>query len=453
MINIKSDSRNIKAGDTFVAIKGATVDGHEFIDDAIKNGATKIIAERGSYSVETEIVKDTKEYLTNFMATNYQGLLEGIKFIGITGTNGKTTTAYVVYQMLKELGKKSAYIGTIGFFIDGEFIKEVPNTTMEITATYSLIEEAKNKGATVIVMEVSSHSLEEKRLEGISFDVGGFTNLTQDHLDYHETMEKYLNAKLKLLGKLKENGKMVVNADDESHSKFLSPKTVTMGNNGIEYKFNNYSFKQGKTDINFNFNGQEYKVQTNFTGEFNVYNFMMAIAIVKELRFKIKDILNIAKSIYPPKGRCEIILAKGAQIIIDYAHTPDAMEKIINCFKNMNHNRIITIIGCGGDRDPIKRPIMGRIASENSDYVIFTNDNPRTEDEQKIMNDILKGVNSNNYEVIYDRKKAIEKAISLISFDDILLILGKGHENYQIIGKEKIHCDDSEIVLNLVNKD
>lgn len=446
MINIKTDSRKVQKGDTFVAIKGATVDGHDYIESAIKNGATKIICEHGNYDVDTLIVPDTKEYLQNYIVSNFKDEVNKLDIIGITGTNGKTTTSYLTYQMLNKFGVKTAYIGTIGFYIDDD-IKELPNTTPEILEVYSMLIEALEKGCKVVVMEVSSHALSLKRVEGLNFKIEAFTNLTEDHLDYHKTMENYLNAKLKILEQLKNDGTIIVNNDDEYGKYFKQKNFQTVGFNESNYQILNYESNTDGTNINFQYNGNVYSVKTNLRGRFNVYNYMTTLAIVNTYKFELDEIISITKDIYPPKGRCEQVTIRDAAVIIDYAHTPDAVEKIINSFLENKKGRIITIVGCGGDRDPMKRPIMGKIATEKSDYVIFTNDNPRTEDPNAIMNDIIAGVSKNNYEVILDRKSAINKGLSLLKTNDTLLILGKGHEDYQIIGHEKHHLDDKEIVL------
>lgn len=446
MINIKTDSRKVQKGDTFVAIKGATVDGHDYIESAIKNGATKIICEHGNYDVDTLIVSDTKEYLQNYIVSNFKEEVNKLDIIGITGTNGKTTTSYLTYQMLNKLGVKTAYIGTIGFYIDDD-IKELPNTTPEILEVYSMLIEALEKGCKVVVMEVSSHALALKRVEGLNFKIEAFTNLTEDHLDYHKTMENYLNAKLKILEQLKNDGTIIVNNDDEYGKYFKQKNFQTIGFNESNYQILNYESNTDGTNINFQYNDNVYSVKTNLRGRFNVYNYMTTLAIVNIYKFELDEIISITKDIYHPKGRCEQVTIRDAAAIIDYAHTPDAVEKIINSFLENKKGRIITIVGCGGDRDPMKRPIMGKIATEKSDYVIFTNDNPRTEDPNAIMNDIIAGVSKNNYEVILDRKSAINKGLSLLKTNDTLLILGKGHEDYQIIGHEKHHLDDKEIVL------
>lgn len=446
-MNIKTDSRKVKNGDTFVAIKGLTVNGHDYINEAIKNGATKIICEYGNYEVETIIVNDTKKYLQEYLVNNYKDIVNELDLIGITGTNGKTTTSFLVYQMLNKLNIKTAYIGTIGFYIEDRII-ELSNTTPEILDIYTMLIEAKEKGCKVVVMEVSSHALELKRVEGLKFIIEAFTNLTEDHLDFHKTMQNYLSSKLLILSQLNNNGKIIINNDDKYGNNFkLNNKYKTIGFNLSDYQIIKYKNLLTGTKIFFKYNNKKYKVQTNLKGNFNIYNFITALAILNEYNIPLKEIINTSKLVYAPKGRCEIINIKKSLVIIDYAHTPDAVQKIIETFSEGKKGKIIVIIGCGGDRDPLKRPIMGKIASDSADYVIFTNDNPRTEDENKIIKDILKGVEKENYEVILDRKNAINKGLNLLTKNDILLILGKGHEDYQIIGHTKYHLDDKKIVL------
>lgn len=450
MINIKIDSRKIVPGDTFVALKGTNVDGHDFIDKAISNGATKIVVEHDvDCSVEKIIVEDTNQWLTNYISETYSKEINDMNIIGVTGTNGKTTTAYLTYQILNTLGSKTAYIGTIGFYQpDKEFI-ELPNTTPNILDLYELFLTAKENGCKNVMMEVSSHALHQERVKGINYKVAAFTNLTQDHLDYHETMDKYLDAKKLILKQLE--GPMIVNIDDPYGIKWTDyNNTLTLGTNGTDYKIISYNDTEHGTMINFSTKEKEYQVETNLRSTFNVYNYLTALSLINNLGFSIEDIIKVTNSIYPPKGRCEQIKVKDGEAVVDYAHTPDAVEKIINAFTENKKGRVITIVGCGGDRDPKKRPIMGRIAAENSDYVVFTSDNPRTEDPQTIMDNILAGVSTNNYEVELDRRKAIKKALDMIEKDDVVLILGKGHEDYQIIGREKIHLDDAEEVRKYI---
>ena len=451
MINIKTDSRKVKKGDTFIAIKGNTVDGHDYIEKAIENGASKIVCEHGSYKAETIVVPDTKEYLQKYIVDNYKDIVNKLDIIGVTGTNGKTTTCFLTYQMLNKLGIKTAYIGTIGFYIENE-VYELPNTTPEITEIYSMLTTALEKGCKAVVMEVSSHALSFKRVEGLSFTIEAFTNLTEDHLDYHKTMENYLKAKLLILDYLKDTGTIIVNNDDEYCKYFEKKNYKTIGFTKSDYEVISYESTDTGTIINFKYHEKNLSVTTNLRGKFNVYNYMTALAIINTYGIDIQKIFDITKDVFPPKGRCEQIKVRDAEAVIDYAHTPDAVEKIINSFLENKKGKIITIVGCGGDRDPKKRPIMGNVATQKSDYVIFTNDNPRTEDPKIIMDNIISGVHKTNYEIIFDRKEAINKGLEMLNKNDTLLILGKGHEDYQIIGHEKHHLDDKEIVLDYLKK-
>ena len=450
MIKYETDSRLVTKGKTFVAIKGYTVDGHDYINQAIENGATFIISEKDlDITVPYLKVKDTEKYIEQKLEEEYSSNFKDLKIIGVTGTNGKTTTCYLIYQMLKELNKKAAYIGTIGFYLNDE-IRELPNTTPDILSLYKLIMEAKEKEVEYIIMEVSSHALSLSRIAGINFDVAAFTNLSQDHLDFHKDMIDYLNAKKLIINHLKQKGTLIVNLDEETSKEFIFKNKLTIDKNG-DYKITNYNYNPDSTDLEFTFKNNTYKVKTNLINEFNIYNYLMSLAILNNLDIPIENIIKITNKVYPPRGRCETIKVNDSYAVIDYAHTPDAVEKIIKAYKELNVGKVITVLGCGGDRDPKKRPIMGDIATSLSDKVIFTSDNPRTEDPKKILEDITKNNKSTNYEVIVDREKAIIKGISLLNKNDFLLILGKGHEDYQIIGTEKIHFDDAEVVRNNIN--
>lgn len=445
------DSRKVKPGQIFVAIKGHTVDGHDYINDAINHGAIKIIAEKNvSSSVPVEIVESTEEYLKKELKKEYADTINKLKIIGITGTNGKTTTAYLTYQFLNKLGNKTAYLGTIGFKLPDEEIG-TENTTPDILSIYTLLLHAIEKECKTVVMEISSHALSYERIYGLHIDIAAFTNLTEDHLDYHKTMENYLNAKLKIIDYLPKNGKLIVNTDDEYGQKFIDKfgKGITIGyNKNCNYFIKKADITPAETKITFVHDDATYNVTTNLTSKFNVYNYITSLAIVHEMGYSYEEIINITKDIKAPKGRCETHKVNKGYAVIDYAHTPDAVLKVVSAYNELKKGRVITIVGCGGDRDPIKRPIMGEIATRLSDYTILTSDNPRTEDPQKIMDDILKGVSTNNYEVELDRKTAIKKGIEMLQPEDILLILGKGHEDYQIIGHTKIHLDDAEEVEN-----
>ncbi len=453
MIKYETDSRKVKPGQTFVAIKGYTVDGHNYVESAVKNGATSVIAEREiETSVPVTVVENSAKYFQKKLVNEYSADFRDLKLVGITGTNGKTTSAYLTYQMLNKLGKKVAYMGTLGFMCD-DYYEELPNTSPEILTIYKLLELALEKNCEYVIMEISSHALDLKRIEGLSFEVCAFTNLTEDHLDYHKTMENYLSCKLMILNYLKDSGVMLVNKDDEASKKFIErfANTKTFGIGDADYDIQNFSIYPDHTDIDFTVEGKAYRTTTNLTSKFNIYNYMTMFSIVHELGFNCDDIVRFTTELKQPKGRCETYKVKDGFAVVDYAHTPDAVLKVVTAYKELAKARVITLVGCGGDRDPMKRPIMGNIASEYSDYVIFTNDNPRTEDPENIMKDILSGVKKDNYEVCLDRREAIKKALDMIEENDIVLLLGKGHEDYQILGHTKVHLDDSEEILNYVN--
>ena len=450
MFKYECDSRKVEKGQTFIALKGLTVDGHDFIDQAISNGASTIVGEKDLDLKDVNYIKveDTDKYLKETLVKEYSEFINKITLIGVTGTNGKTTSCYLTYQMLLSLGVDAAYIGTIGYYHKDDYI-ELNNTTPDVLTVYKLLMKAYDSGAKAVVMEVSSQALSYDRLYGINYSIISFTNLTEDHLDYHKTMENYLNAKLMVLDHLKEDAIILANSDDENSIRFKKEnhKYLTYGFNG-DYKIISFETNPSETNLTFSFENKEYNITIPLTSKFNVYNYLTCLSIVNQYGFDINKILEVTPSLKAPKGRCEVYKVNNGFAVIDYAHTPDAVLKVITAYNELKKNKITTIIGCGGDRDPKKRPIMGKIATDLSDHVILTNDNPRTEDPNKIMDDILKGIEKDNYEVIFDRKEAIKKGLDSMNENDILLILGKGHENYQIIGKTKHHLDDAEEVLN-----
>ena len=450
-MNIKTNSKRIKKGDTFIALKGMTYDGHDYIEEAIENGAEKIICEHGEYNVQTIIVPSTKEYLNNYLDTNYYNKIKDITLIGITGTNGKTTSCYFIYELLKMLDVKCAYIGTIGFFIDKKE-RDLNNTTPEILELYEMFLECKSRGVNVIVMEVSSHALELDRVHGLKFNYVCFTNLTVDHLLFHKTMDNYLNAKLELFKKLKEDGVGIINSDDKYKDNFLLDNTITYGESKSDFNIIKYKLKLDKTIYKLRYNNKNYKVKMNVIGKYNIYNSLVAIIVLVNMGYNIKKVIKLFKRIKLPSGRLDMIKYKKNVIFVDYAHTPDAVKNVLTNAIKFKKNKIYTIIGCGGNRDKTKRKDMGIIATELSDYVIFTNDNPRNEDEMKIVYDMINGIINENYEVILDRSKAIKRGIDLLNKKDILFILGKGHEEYQLINGIKHHFSDKEEVLNYINK-
>lgn len=435
------NSKYIKNGDYFLVDN----ENKKYVKEAIDNGAVKIITEtKDTFEIETIKVDNINEYIKNF----YKDKIKDLKLIGITGTNGKTTTCYLLYQMFNYIGVKAAYIGTIGFYIDGK-INDLDNTTPSIDILYNLILDAKEKNAKVVVMEASSHALKQNRLYGLLFDGVCVTNITQDHMDYHKTKKDYIKSKKKLIGMLKNKRICVLNKKDKYYKRFKNRKN----NNyilGKDIKIKKVDMSLNDTTI-FIKDKEKFKIKLFLVGRFNIYNYLMAYKIIKELGYDVTKIIKNACAFSEPPGRMQKLEYKDNVIFIDYAHTPDAVKNVLNTVKSLPNKGIITIIGCGGNRDKGKRKIMGKIATKYSSYVIFTNDNPRGEDETVIMNDILKGAKK-NHEVIYDRYEAIKKGISLLNGKKILMILGKGHEDYQIIGDKKYHFSDVQVTNEIINK-
>ena len=446
----KVDSRKVKKGDIFVALKEANGDGHKFIDDAIKNGASKIICEHGLYSVDTLVVKDTHEYLVNILKDEYGSILSNLKIIGVTGTNGKTTTCFCLHNMLNELGYKCGYIGTIGFYIKDK-ICNLNNTTPDILEIYEMLLKCYEEKCIYVVMEVSSHALVKKRVDKINFDYGIFTNLTVDHLDYHKTMENYALAKQKLFKNVTK--KSIINVDSDYKDYFLiNENSITYGFNKSDYNISNIILNSNESIFDLTYNDKTTTFKTNLLGKYNIYNLVCCIILLKEIGIKNDIIKQLVLNVTPPKGRMEIINYNDSKIIVDYAHTPDAVENILKSVKEFNKGKIYTIIGCGGNRDKTKRSKMAYIACNLSDYSIFTTDNPRNEKPENIINDMIQKLDTNNYEIIINRESAIEKGIQKLQKNDILLVLGKGHEDYQIINDKKIHFDDKEVIEKYIRR-
>ena len=448
MINIKADSRKVKPGDTFVALRGISSDGHEYIDKAISLGATKLVVmDEGNYSIPYEIVKDTREYLNNYLKENYNKYLEEMTIIGFTGTNGKTTSAFLLQDALNKLGIKCGYIGTIGYYL-GEKVSDLPNTSPDVCDMYELLINAYDNGYKFMAIEASSQGLDMGRLDNIPFDYAVFTNLTQDHLDYHKTMENYALAKTSLFKKLKPNGVAMLNYDDEYNKYYISNNTKYYGFKGGDYKVSNVEYSNLGTK--FELNGTTYN--SPLLGDYNVYNLASVIAILREMNIKQEDIMNVTKNLSHPAGRMDLVAYNDNSILIDYAHTPDAIEKVIDTVKKVCKNNIYVVFGCTGSRDKTKRPIMTNIVLSNVKKAVITMDDPHDEDPMMVVEDMLEGNKLDNYEVIINRKEAIRKGISYLEHNDILLVLGKGHESVIIIGKEKIPFNDKEAVLEIIGE-
>ncbi|MDD2489665.1 MAG: UDP-N-acetylmuramoyl-L-alanyl-D-glutamate--2,6-diaminopimelate ligase [Bacilli bacterium] len=448
-MNIKTNSKEVKPGDTFIAIKGLTVDGHKYVNDAIERGAKKVVVEYGEYNIETEHVPDTKQYLIDYLDAKYGAKIKTMKLIGVTGTNGKTTSCYLMYQMFNKMNIPCAYIGTIGFYLDNEVI-ELDNTTPDIIKLYEMLIKCYETKMKYVVMEVSSHALKQDRIGKLKFDYGIFTNLTPEHLDYHPDLNDYAVSKQKLFTNLNEEGKAIINIDSEySDMMMVNKHNITYGYKTSNYQILDYKIKDMKTIFHIRYQNKTYEVITTIPGKYNIYNILTMIITLQQEKIKLTDIIKMTPILKAPPGRMDIINYKNNSIIIDYAHTPDAVFNVLNAIKEYADGKIYCLIGCGGNRDKSKRSKMGFYATTISDFAIITSDNPRYEKPEDIINDMLKGVTKDNYKVIIDRKEAIAYGVEQLNNKDILVILGKGHEDYQIIGDQKLHHSDKEYVLKI----
>ena len=454
---IACDSRKVKPGNVFVCITGYETDGHKYAKSAVENGAVAVVAEHDLPTVDVPcvIVDNTRKAMSEMAATFYDYPYKKFKLIGITGTNGKTTTTYLIKSILEHLGKKVGLIGTNQNMI-GDMIMETSRTTPDSLELMQLFDMIASHNVDYVVMEVSSHALALDRVTACTFDVGAFTNITQDHLDFHKTMEEYLAAK-SILFNICNTG--VVNKDD-ARSEYLIENArcrnmITYGiNQDCDLKASNIILNEDGVKFDINYGGMEEHVDLPIPGEFSVYNALTAIGCCMAENIPLDlavDGLHSAKGV---KGRVEIVRTPGTNytVIIDYAHTPDGLLNVINAIRGFAKGRIVTLFGCGGDRDASKRPIMGKIAGELSDFCIVTSDNPRTEDPEKIIKQVVEGVKQTDcdYEVITNRFSAIEYALDHAKKNDIILLAGKGHETYQVLGKDTIKFDEREIVQKLL---
>lgn len=452
--DLEFDSRKIKQGDVFIALEGSIVDGHTFISKAIENGAKTILVEKDVDKVEgiNYFLVDGLREKMGIIASNFYGYPQNqLKIVGVTGTNGKTTTTYILESILGE--KNVARIGTVEYKIGDEIIP-APNTTPSSLEIIKICKKALEKNIKYLIMEVSSHGLDIGRVNMLRFEAGIFTNLTLDHLDYHKTMENYYLAKRKLFDLVKDKKNSIINIDDEYGKRYLEYT------NGISYGISQGDIqgeikqitREGQ-EVTIKIFEKEYKINLRLLGRYNLSNLLGAIGAVKTLGLSDEEIISKIPLIHGAPGRFEPVkIDRDFTVIVDYAHTGDALENILKSINEFKTNRVITVFGCGGDRDKTKRPIMGGIAEKYSDIVIVTSDNPRTEDPEEIIKDIVVGLTKENHTVEIHREKAIEKAISLAEKNDIILIAGKGHENYQVIGREKIHFDDKEEVIKAIKK-
>lgn len=458
---VEYDSRNVSKNDLFVAIEGEEFDGHDFIPEATEEGAVAVVVEksRGFFeklkpSLKAEVVvSNTRVALSQISDRFYHFPSKRLKVIGVTGTNGKTTTTYMIKSILEEAKKKVGLIGTIAHIIDQKKIQAF-HTTPESLDLHRILYQMVSERISYVVMEVSSHSLALHRVEDVDFDIGIFTNLTRDHLDFHKTFESYREAKGILFEKLKKDDKWaILNRDDPNweffESKAKVPKlTYSLKKEGADVFPLEFKSELSGTKLNLSTPLGEEKINLDVLGKLNLYNALASATCCVALGIDLSTIKKGLESFRDVSGRMErIVLGQKYNVLIDYAHTPDALEKVLEDAKEITKGNLILVFGCGGDRDKGKRPIMGKIASDLADRVIITSDNPRTEDPEAIVQQIYQGTEpKKKVELTVDRKKAIKHALELAKENDTVIIAGKGHEDYQILGKRKIHFSDKEEV-------
>ena len=459
--SIAYDSRKVTEGGLFVCIKGFETDGHKYVGAAVENGAALIVAEdKIDVSVPVIYVENSRRAIAELACTFYNNPADKLSLIGITGTNGKTTITYLVKSILETAGKRVGVIGTNQNIIGDKVLltKSTTPTTPAALELQQLFNEMVHYGAEYVVMEVSSHALELERVYGCTFDAGVFTNLTQDHLDFHGTMENYLNAKAKLM-KLSRAG--VVNFDDDGGKEIARKgdceNILKAGfGDGCDLVASDVEISARGSKFNMTYNGKTYPVTVAIPGQFSVYNAICAAGAAIQLGISIEDIIEGLKNAAGVVGRVEVVPTDtDYTVIIDYAHTPDGLMNIIKCVKGFAKGRVITLFGCGGDRDNTKRPIMGEIAGKLSDFTIITSDNPRTEVPEAIIDEIEIGMKRTNgeYITITDRREAIGYALDNAKTDDVIILAGKGQETYQIIGKQKFDFDERlEVYKHLKNR-
>lgn len=442
---ITCNSKEVKKDYLFIAIKGNKNDGNDYIEEALKQKASYVISDsiNGEKILKIENIREIKAKLFYYFYGNPQ---DKLKIIGITGTNGKTSTAFIIYDVLNKLNCRAMYIGTLGIY-DGEYFKDCKNTTPDCDILAEEFYKALKRKTKYVIMEVSSHSLSFERVSMINFSGAIFTNLTHEHLDYHLTMENYSLAKQKLFNRLEEKSFAIINYDDKHHDDMERNCKAKIIHYGKEMNTNQIkNISRGLDGISFDLGGYE-NIQSKLLGVINVYNISAAFLCLIELGFDEDKIRVAVKEVNTINGRLEKIYNEDFYVILDYAHTPDAMEKVMLEIKPLVTNRLIVLFGCGGNRDSTKRPIMGEIATRYADITYITSDNPRFEEPLLIISDILKGCRNQKKIVVEEnRETALKKALREIENGDILMILGKGHEEYQIIKDQYVKFSDKEMI-------
>jgi UDP-N-acetylmuramoyl-L-alanyl-D-glutamate--2,6-diaminopimelate ligase len=458
------DSRNVVKGSVFAAIKGYNTDGHKYIMNAVNSGAAAVIMDDNSAvpdevfmhsGVAKILVEDSRKALAEISSAFYKNPSQKLKMIGITGTNGKTTTSYILKCILETAGYRTGLVGTIANYI-GNTKAESKLTTPESNDLNAMLLEMYEHGCKYCVMEVSSHSLHLQRVHGINFNTAVFTNITSDHLDFHGSFDQYLAAKRMLFDNLDESSYAVLNSDDKSSNEITGnskARNVTYGKSeNADYRITDVEYDLEGTRFRINNQGKTYEINTVLIGEFNAYNAAAAFTTAA-MNGIWPDLITdgIRKTKHVP-GRFEVIGSGNKKAVVDYSHTADSLEKALLALRSLSGGKkIVTVFGCGGDRDKTKRPVMGKIASELSDKVIITSDNPRSEDPFKIIDEIKKGIPKNNYSVVEDREEAIRTAIKDSPEDSVILIAGKGHEDYQERHGVRKHFSDKETAEKYLN--
>lgn len=456
---ISYNSKKTKVGDLFICLTGEHVDGHEYAEEALANGAVVCVVERQlSIDAPQILVSSTEESIAKIASEFYANPSDKLNIIGVTGTNGKTTVTHLIQKLYEAFNQKCALIGTLGhkFSSDDEY-KDVKHTTPQAPELQELLWNINEKCIDNVVMEVSSHSLVQHRVDYLDFNGAVLTNLTQDHLDFHITMNNYFKAKAKLFEDLLIDDFAVINNDDEYAPRFkevISPnvKLYTYGvKEEADVMAKDITFDNSGASFTCVVNGDSYKVNLHMNGMFSVYNVLAAITTALALGFDIKKSIDVLSEISGVAGRFEVVVTKPT-VIVDYAHTPDGLENVLKAAREITpeHGKLICVFGCGGDRDATKRPKMGSIAETYADKVIVTSDNPRSENPQQIITDILAGFKSVSDVIVEpDRELAIKEAYKIANPNDVVLVAGKGHEDYQILATETIHFDDREKVREI----
>ena len=451
--HIAHDSRKVKNGTLFIAIAGDNNDGHDFIFDALDKGAVAVVA--NGRSPKTDLVpiiqvKNPRKIMSKIAANFYRNPSEKLNMIGVTGTNGKTSTTLIVNDILNTCNKRTSSIGTLGFSTPGGIVS-TGFTTPESIDLHQILKTMKDGGICYVPMEVSSHAIDMHRVDDVKYKVGIFTNLSPEHLDYHGTMDNYFNSKLKFLKSIGRNNYCILNKDDlyfEKITKEIKSKYISYGfDKNADICISNFEQSIDESKVELLYKNKNYNFKTNLIGKHNVYNIVAAISACATLKINFNQIIESISAVKQIPGRMEKIkLINNNFAIVDYAHTPDAFENILSTVKEISNNKkIITIFGCGGNRDKNKRPLMAEIAENFSDETIITTDNPRNEILTNINNDIVKGFKNKKFRIINDRKISISKAIKN-NKDAVIVVLGKGIENYQIINNKKIPYSDIETI-------